>query len=211
MNYEFLVFDLDGTLSDPKEGILHSTNSALSEFGYAPIPAEAVDTYIGPPLDFAFRQITGAEDDDHIRALISRYRETYARTGYAENTLYSGIAALLETLSKRSVKLGVCTSKRVDFAESILSLHRIRRYFEFVDGGDVGISKEQQLQRLLAKRVLSENAVMIGDRDVDMVSARSNGLASAGVLWGYGSRQELMQENPTYLFEKPGQLIELAG
>jgi phosphoglycolate phosphatase len=210
MLYDFLVFDLDGTLSDPKEGILHSTNDALSGFGYAPIPADAVDAYIGPPLDFAFRQITGSEDEDHIRALITRYRQAYARTGYAENTLYPGIASLLEILSQKNVKLVVCTSKRVDFAESILTLHRIRQHFSFVDGGDVGLPKWRQLQSLLENRVLSKKAVMIGDRDVDLLAARRNGLTSAGVLWGYGSRQELTRENPDYLFDKPGQLVELA-
>ena len=194
MSYEFLVFDLDGTLSDPKEGILHATNFALTGFGYAPIQAGDVDAYIGPPLDFAFKHITGAEDDDRIEALIARYREAYARTGYAQNRLYPGIAALLETLSQAKLQLAVCTSKRIDFAESILQLHRIRHYFSFVDGGDVGIPKYRQLHELIEKGVLSEKAVMIGDRDVDLVAARRNGLASAGVLWGYGSRSELTRE-----------------
>lgn len=209
MSYEFLVFDLDGTLSDPKEGILHATNYALAAYGYAPVPPDTVEVYIGPPLDFAFKQITGSEDEAHIAALIVKYREAYARTGYAENTLYPGIASVLETLSQAKVKLAVCTSKRVDFAVLILKLHRIRHHFTFVDGGDVGIPKYRQLHELIKKGVLSEKAVMIGDRDVDLVAARRNGLASAGVLWGYGSRQELTRENPTYLFEKPSQLIEL--
>jgi phosphoglycolate phosphatase len=210
MAYEFLVFDLDGTLSDPKEGILHATNFALAAYGYAPVQSDAVDAYIGPPLDFAFKQITGSKDEAHIGAVIAKYREAYARTGYAENRLYPGIASLLEILSQENVKLGVCTSKRVDFAESILKLHRIRHYFTFVDGGDVGIPKYRQLHKLIKKGVLSEKAVMIGDRDIDLVAARRNGLASAGVLWGYGSRLELTRENPTHLFEEPGQLVELA-
>jgi len=211
MAYEYLVFDLDGTLSDPKVGILHSTNFALARFGYPPLRADAVDAYIGPPLDFAFRQITGSEDDASIQALIAGYREAYARVGYAENTLYPGIASVLETLSQADVKLAVCTSKRVDFAESILKLHRIRHHFTFVDGGDVGIPKYRQLHQLIKNGVLSENAVMVGDRDIDLVAARRNGLASAGVTWGYGSREELTREHPTHLFEEPGQLVELAG
>lgn len=211
MAYEYLVFDLDGTLSDPKEGILHATNYALAAHGYAPVLPDAVDAYIGPPLDFAFQQITGSGDEAHIGTLIAKYREAYARTGYAENTLYPGIDSLLETLSQAEVKLAVCTSKRVDFAESILKLHRIRHYFTFVDGGDVGIPKYRQLHKLIKIGVLSEKAVMIGDRDVDLVAAHRNGLASAGVLWGYGSRQELNRENPKHLFEEPGQLVELAA
>lgn len=211
MSDKFLVFDLDGTLSDPKDGILHSTNYALSGFGYAPIQADAVDAYIGPPLDFAFKQITGSKDDDHIWALINRYSEAYARKGYAENTLYPGIASLLETLSHKNVKLAVCTSKRLDFAESILEMHRIRHHFTFVDGGDVGIPKWRQLRELLSKQAIPESSIMIGDRDVDLIAAHRNALASAGVLWGYGSRAELLQEKPTHLFEEPGQLVELAA
>ena len=211
MAYEFLVFDLDGTLSDPKEGILHATNYALAAHGYDPVPPDAVEAYIGPPLDFAFQQITGSEDEFHIGALIVKYREFYARTGYAENTLYPGITSLLETLSQAKAKLAVCTSKRVDFAESILKLHRIRHHFTFVDGGDVGIPKYRQLHELIKKGILSEKAVMIGDRDLDLMAARRNSLASAGVLWGYGSRQELTRENPAHLFEEPGQLVELAA
>jgi len=208
--YDYLVFDLDGTISDRKEGIVHSTNYALAEYGYEPIDAAAVGAYIGPPLDFAFRQITGSDDDAHIQALIARYREQYARSGYSENTLYPGILPLLEKLSRRDVKLAVCTSKRVDFAKSILSLFGIRRYFEFVDGGDVGIPKWQQLQTLLENRRLPKKSVMIGDRNIDLIAAHRNGLASAGVLWGYGSEQELMKESPTHLFQEPGHLIELA-
>lgn len=210
MDYEFLVFDLDGTLSNPKEGFLHSANAALSEFGYAPIQNNNADTYIGPPLDFIFQQITGSSDDKHIQALIVKYRDAYTRKGYAENILYPGITAMLDTLSRREVKLAVCTSKRVDFAESILKLHRIRHHFIFVDGGDVGIPKWQQLQKLLKKQVLSQKTVMIGDRNSDLVAAHRNGLASAGVLWGFGGQRELMREKPTHLFAEPGQLIELA-
>ncbi|MCP3953361.1 MAG: HAD hydrolase-like protein [Desulfobacterales bacterium] len=92
----------------------------------------------------------------------------------------------------------------------MLELHGIRHHFEFVDGGDVGIHKWQQLQALRDKRSLSQKTIMIGDRDVDLIAAHRNGLASAGVLWGYGSRTELASENPKYLFEAPAQLVELA-
>ena len=211
MPYDMLIFDLDGTLSDPKEGIVHSTNYALAAFGYTVLSPEEVEVFIGPPLDDAFRQITGLADADRLAELIKKYREDYALRGYAANTLYPGIDAVLETLKQKSLRLAVCTSKRVDFAEAILELHRIRGYFEFVDGGDVGIRKWQQLQALLESGVVPENSVMIGDRDVDLVAAHRNGLDSAGVLWGYGSRQELLAQNPTHILDEPMQLVELAG
>jgi len=210
MSYDCLLFDLDGTLSDPKAGILSSTNYALAETGYPPIPANAIDAYIGPPLDFAFKQITGTRDEGHIQDLIVKYREAYSLTGYAENTLYPGVAGLLEQLSQKKVRMGVCTSKRADFAESILELHHIRHHFEFVSGGDVGVPKWQQIHELLKSRVISREAVMIGDRNVDLEAAWRNDLDSAGVLWGYGSWQELMGENPTHLFKEPGELVVLS-
>jgi len=211
MPYDMLIFDLDGTLSDPKEGIVHSTNYALAAFGYQALSPEAVEVFIGPPLDEAFRQITGLADADRLAALITKYREDYAHRGYAANNLYPGIATALETLKRKAVRMAVCTSKRVDFAEAILQLHRIRDYFEFVDGGDVGIRKWQQLQALLESGMVPENSVMIGDRDVDLVAARHNGLDSAGVLWGYGSRTELIAHDPTCLLNEPGQLVELTA
>jgi len=210
MPYDLMIFDLDGTLSDPKEEIVHSTNYALAAHGYPALSTAAVEVFIGPPLDDAFRQITGLEDADRLAALIVKYREDYARRGYAANTLYPGIDTVLETLTRQGMRLAVCTSKRVDFAEAILQLHRIRDYFEFVDGGDVGIRKWQQLQTLFESGVIPENSVMIGDRDVDLVAAHRNGLDSAGVLWGYGSRQELLAQNPTHLLDEPMQLVELA-
>lgn len=211
MSYELLIFDLDGTLSDPKEGIVHSTNYALAAYGYPALSPDAIEVFIGPPLDDAFRHITGLEDAERLAALITKYREDYALRGYAANTLYPGIAAVLERLKQNGVQMAVCTSKRVDFAEAILQLHRIRGYFAFVDGGDVGIRKWQQLQALLESGIVPENSVMIGDRDVDLVAARHNSLDSAGVLWGYGSRAELMAQNPTHLLNEPGQLVELAA
>jgi len=211
MPYDLLIFDLDGTLSDPKEGIVRSTNYALAAFGYPALSPEFVDIFIGPPLDDAFRQITGLEDADRLAVLITKYREDYGRRGYAANTLYPGIVPVLKRLAQRGTRLAVCTSKRVDFAEAILQLHRIRDYFEFVDGGDVGIRKWQQLQALLESGVITENSVMIGDRDVDLVAAHHNGLDSAGVLWGYGSRRELLAQKPTHLLDEPTQLVELVG
>jgi phosphoglycolate phosphatase len=210
MTYAVLVFDLDGTLSDPKEGIVYATNYALTALGYDPVREDDVDKFIGPPLDDAFREITGLGNNDEISALIATYREAYAHRGYALNAMYPGIPDVLATLSECVARLAVCTSKRVDFAESILKLHGIRHYFEFVDGGDVGIQKWQQLQALLAKGTLTKNAIMIGDRYVDLTAAHRNGLASAGVLWGYGSLQELQRENPTHLLTRPQQLLELA-
>lgn len=209
MKYEYLVFDLDGTISDPKDGIVRSLNFALESFGFEQRTEKELCTFIGPPLDAAFSSLTGSNDAGLIRSLVAKYRERYSEVGYAENSLYDGIPEVLGNLgSAKGLKLGVCTSKRADFAERILKLFSIREYFCFVDGGDVGIEKWQQLASLLDRGDISQNTVMIGDRYVDITAAHNNNLPSAGVLWGYGSRTELSRHRPSYMFARP---CELAG
>ena len=203
------MFDLDGTLSDPALGILRSINYALTHFGYATIPDDQVNRYIGPPIDETFVALTSTSSPKHIAALVARYRERYGETGYAENVLYPGIPEALQALAERNMLMGVCTSKRADFAERILKLFDIRDYFRFVDGGDVGRSKEQQLASLLANKEISPSSRLIGDRAVDVYAARANGLRSVAVLWGHGSLSELELARADLILESPHELARL--
>ena len=205
----FLVFDLDGTISDPAVGIGRSINFALEHFGHAPIEPADVSQYIGPPLDFTFQSITGISSPGHLAAFVSKYRERYAEVGYSENMLYSGVPEALEALSKAGVPIGLCTSKRVDFAEQILTLFGLRHHFRFLSGGEIGIHKRQQLAALLSDNTISCASFMIGDRAVDIEAARSNGMPSVGVLWGHGSVEELTAAGPDTLLSSPQQLLEL--
>lgn len=212
MKYEFLVFDLDGTISDPKDGVVRSLNYALQAHGFNVKDENELTSFIGPPLDFAFSSLTGSQESELIKSLVSKYRERYSEVGFSENTLYPGIAEVLQRLSAdRGITLGVCTSKRVDFAEQVLGHFSIRHHFSFVDGGDVGIEKRQQLEVLLKEGRINHNSVMVGDRHVDLTAAHHNQLQSAGVLWGYGSIEELSQHKPAHLFSKPCELADLAG
>lgn len=113
----FLIFDLDGTISDPAAGIGRSLNYALSAFGYPILAEQDVSQYIGPPLDQTFRQLTQSTSQTHIQELVNKYRERYADVGYAENVLYPGIAEALASLAAQSMPLGLCTSKPLKFAE----------------------------------------------------------------------------------------------
>ena len=187
----FFILDLDGTVSDPTVGFARSINYALQQFGYGAVPNSVVSNYIGPPLDFTFRELTGTASASHVDELAARYRERYGEIGYAENVLYPGIAQELRQLSEIGIPLGICTSKRVDFAERILELFEPRHHFHFVSGGEIGISKEQQLQALLASGLVGPGSLMVGDRAIDIHAANANGLAGVGVLWGHGSREEL--------------------
>ncbi|MBY5945861.1 HAD family hydrolase [Photobacterium rosenbergii] len=210
MKYETLIFDLDGTISDPKQGIVRSMNHALAAHGYDTRSEEEIARYIGPPLDQTFMELVDSKQSSLILALVHTYRQRYAEIGYAENHLYAGIRESLDKLKQQGkYRMGVCTSKRADFACQILALFDLHEHFDFVDGGDVGIEKWQQLQMLKEKGVITEKSLMIGDRYVDLTAAHRNGLQSAGVLWGYGSRAELEQHSPRFLFSEPNVLTQI--
>ncbi|STQ91147.1 HAD-IA family hydrolase [Iodobacter fluviatilis] len=201
-----LLFDLDGTISDPFTGISRSINYALESRGYPQQAGASLAQYIGPPLDVSFKLITGVNDDAEIAALVAKYRERYAEVGYSENTLYPGIVEALQMLRTQNIPMGICTSKRADFADKILNLFGISDYFDFISGGDIGIHKWQQIESLLASQSISRQTLMIGDRAVDLQAAHINGLNACGVLWGYGSLGELEAESPSCILTKTKEL-----
>ena len=209
MPHDLLLFDLDGTLSDPLEGIGRSINYALTHFGFPEQPMADLAAFIGPPLDGSFRAITGIHEVEVVVALVAKYRERYAEVGYSENVLYPGIAEALDSLGRAGMPMAVCTSKRVDFAQQILEMFGLRHHFRFVSGGEIGTHKWQQMAALRSQNQVTLSSVMIGDRAVDMVAAHRNGLTAAAVLWGYGSPAELHAEAPRYCFATPGDLLQL--
>jgi phosphoglycolate phosphatase len=115
------------------------------------------------------------------------------------------VADSLHALANLSVPLAVCTSKRAESAERILRMFGLIDLFRFVDGGDIRISKTEQIRQLRKSGVVTSNAIMIGDRSVDLIAAHQNGLRSGGVLWGYGSLAELEAERPAHLFRRPAE------
>jgi phosphoglycolate phosphatase len=209
MRLSALIFDLDGTLSDPAVGIGRSLNYALDAFGYRSLSAPEVARYVGPPLDWAFGQIVPDASPARVLALVAKYRERYRDVGYKENVLYPGITEALARLLSDGVPMGVCTSKRTDFAEQILEMFHLRPHFSFVHGGDVGVAKGDQLRALLEQGMVRPMATMIGDRAADIEAARANGLGAIGVLWGHGTRAELVAVGPDRLLENPAELAGL--
>ncbi len=203
-----IVFDLDGTLSDPLQGIGRSINHALARFGYPERPLDALARFIGPTLDETFPLLTGNHDPAHLRELLTSYRERYADVGYAENVLYDGVPAMLDALRDSGAVLGVCTSKLPVFAERILVHFGLRDRFEFVSGGDTGVHKWQQLAGLRAQGRVDGDAVMVGDRAIDIDAAHRNGLHACGVGWGFGSLEELRSAGPRYLCSTRPDIVE---
>jgi phosphoglycolate phosphatase len=203
MTYHTLIFDLDGTLTDPLTGIMRCMNYALSYHDHQPKSEHEIKPYIGPPLELALKELSGTEDESHVRELVSTYRERYGELGYAENTVYDGIYKLLDLLQANHTRMGVCTSKFEKYAIKVLKEFKLDHYFEFVSGSSYGITKSEQLIDLINNKVVPQNSLMIGDRGIDLIAARTAGMSGAGVLWGYGNREELAAEQPRFLFETP--------
>ena len=206
-----LIFDLDGTLSNPAEGFVRSINYALRQHGLAERDEEDLNLLIGPPLDEAFRAVIDMPETQDVSGLVYSYRERYSAVGYTENVLYEGIPDALSGFKGRGMSLGVCTSKRTDFAELILEKFGIRSAFEFVRRADIGIPKRQQLADLLSEGLVSARSVMIGDRAVDITAARANSIRTAGVLYGYGSTSEISDAMPDWIIDVPASLVSTLG
>ena len=204
-----LIFDLDGTLTDPALGFVRSVNFSLESHGITPVEEDDLKKFIGPPLDGAFREILHLDQDKDVSSFVSKYRERYSEVGFSENILYDGIPDVLVTLRGLGFKLGVCTSKRVDFAEKILTLFNIRQHFEFVNGAEVGIKKSSQLKELMDQSLIDTRSIMIGDRHVDIEAAKMNSMRSVGVLYGYGSKQEIENAHPEWIAINPKDLLNI--
>lgn len=204
-----LVFDLDGTISDPFEGIFRSVNFALAAFDYPQVAAEDFKPFIGPPIDQTFCALTNAGDRDQILALVAKFRDRYARVGFSENVLYSNMHEILHELHQRGYTMGICTGKRADFAQRILEMFNIAALFSFVSGGDVGISKTQQISGLVEDDTIGATACMIGDRDTDVHAAQSSGLDTLGVCWGFGGELELVASGVQKIARYPRDLLDI--
>jgi phosphoglycolate phosphatase len=206
------IFDLDGTLTDSRPGILRSTRYALQrlneETGAAiAIPEEsALDFMIGPPLRNTFAALVGP---DRVEALLRLYRERYTKIGLFENAVYDGVLEALEALRAAGFRLFVATSKNEGDARRILDHYRLTKFFAEIYGAqnDGGRAiKSELLGFLLARERIGadpRNVAMIGDRKFDILGAKAVDITAMGALWGYGSREELSEAGADRLIETP--------
>lgn len=203
-----VFFDLDGTLTDPKPGIVRSIQYALERLG-RPVPEEdALLWCIGPPLRSSFVQLLeGEEEADRAVAL---YRERFGDVGLFENALYPGIEALLTRLASSGRNLHVATSKPHLYATRIVEHFGLSACFGEVFGSELSgerTHKGELLAHALAESGAKASAsVMIGDRSHDMIGAQKNGVAGVGVLYGYGSREELVRAGARTIVERIDEL-----
>ena len=207
-----ILFDLDGTLSDPKIGITHSVRYALEKLGRdAPANDDDLAWIIGPPLLASFQQILGNEQD--AQKALELYRERFSTIGLYENEVYAEIPQTLKTLQQRGNTLYVATSKPRIYAEKIIDHFNLSHFFDKVHGAELDGSNSEKTE-LLAHIIKTHQldpsqTTMVGDRKFDIIGAHNNKLASIGVIYGYGSKQELLQAGAQKLAETPNQIIAL--
>lgn len=201
--YDTILFDLDGTLTDPGIGITNSVAYALEKYGIRTADRSCLYPFIGPPLQDSFEQFYHFSSADAKQA-VAYYREYYEEKGIYENLLYDGMAGLLADLSAAGKTLLVATSKPERFAVQILEYFDIRTYFTFVAGAHMDgrrTKKYEVIVYALEEAGIEDlsGAIMVGDREYDIAGAKQAGIASVGVLFGYGSRQELERVGADYI------------
>jgi phosphoglycolate phosphatase len=207
-----VLFDLDGTLTDPREGITRSIAYALERLGLEPPPLAALTFAIGPPLRATFAQLLKTEARDSVELAVAHYRERFGDVGLFENAVYDGIDETLAALGASGATLLVCTSKPRVYARRIVDHFELARYFIEVHGCELDGTREDK--RDLIAHILPHHgldagrAVMIGDRGADMRAARHHGLTGIGALWGYGSPEELDEHGAHRLCATPRGLLE---
>ncbi len=205
-----VLFDLDGTLTDPRGGITRCIAYALERMGVEPPPLDALTFAIGPPLRASLGQLLGTSDSAAVERALALYRERFADVGLFENAPYDGIHGALEAIRATGARLFVATSKPLVYAARIVSRFGMDAHFVEVHGCELDGTREDKrelLAYLLPRHgIAPEHAVMIGDRDVDMRAARHHGVRGVGALWGYGSAQELRDAGAHVLCESPAHL-----
>jgi phosphoglycolate phosphatase len=209
-----LLFDLDGTLTDSRPGILACIQYALERAGVASPSEQELQRYIGPPLSHSFAQLLAAEvDAPCVAEALASYRERFTVTGMFENAVYDQIPAALDEVARRGARLYVATSKPRIYAERILEHFGLADRFIAVFGSELDGSlseKSELIEHALRTAGLDpEASVMIGDREHDMIGAVRNHVYPAGVLWGYGSDEELRRAGAKRLLSTPAEIPEL--
>jgi phosphoglycolate phosphatase len=207
-----LLFDLDGTLTDPRDGIVRCIQHALAELGVAVPHDTALERYIGPPIRDTFRELLPGHEASVERA-VELYRARFLALGMYENRVYPGIPELLRSLCDAGLALHLCTSKPHLFARRILEHFALDAFFTSIHGSELDGTRNEKgelLAYILEREALvPADCAMIGDRRFDIEAASHNGVVGIGVLWGYGSRAELELAGAPHVVASPDALERL--
>jgi phosphoglycolate phosphatase len=208
-----VLFDLDGTLTDSRDGIVKCIQFALSRSGVVVPPTETISSYIGVPLRGLFRDLMGNPSPDAVEAAVRLYRERFDSTGIYENKVYPGAVELLERIRDRGWLAYVVTSKAETVSRRVVEHFSLGRFFAAVHGSDMDGARAEKSELieyvLKTESIATADAVMIGDRCHDIKGALANGLPSIGVSYGYGSRDELAEAGATWICDQPHSIMRV--
>lgn len=212
-NYQYCLFDLDGTLTDSEPGIVNSVIYALKKNGIEETDRIKLRKFIGPPLIESFREMYGFTKEQ-AKQTVQWYREYYSDQGMFENSVYEGIRQLLVQLKAEGRILIVATSKPEKFARIILEYFDLAKYFDLIAGAGMDekrTHKDEVIAYAMERMDIrdKEKVIMIGDREYDVIGAKKNGVRSMGVLFGFGSRKELETAGADYIAETPEEIKSL--
>lgn len=210
--YQYILFDLDGTITESGPGIMNSVAYAVKKMGYAVPDNSVLRRFIGPPLSESFQKyfgMSGEQEEEAIRC----YREYYTNGGIFENEVYEGIVESFRVLKENGRKLAIATSKPEKFAKQIAEYFGFDKYFDVICGASMDeslVAKADIMRNALEKLGVTEKmksqVLMVGDREHDIFGAKKNQVASLGVLYGYGDRTELEAAGADYIVEKANQI-----
>ena len=205
-----VLLDLDGTLIDSRPGIAASCLATLRVLGHSPDEAFDITPFIGPPLEEVLRVLLRTYDDDRLDEAVSAYRQHYGDSGFRGSELYPGIGEALEDMRQAGLRIYMATSKREIFARRIAEHLNLAGYFNgiygSVHGGALDHKPELLAQILSERNLMASDALMVGDRRHDIVGAHAVRMRGLGVLWGYGSRDELETAGADHLVERTADL-----
>lgn len=209
-NYDYYLFDFDGTLCDTTEGIFNSVIYSLDAYGIKETDREKLRYFIGPPLFDSYKTIYGVNDED-AQFLIEKYRERYREKASEESALYDGIRDMLLSLKEKDKKIAIASSKPQYFVEEISKHHDIYKYYDFVSAESFKNNHSSKKDLINAcieffGNPPKDKILMIGDRFYDIDGAIAVGIDSAGAVYGFGTREELENAGATYILENPKDL-----
>lgn len=211
MEKRVILFDLDGTLTDPVEGITRSIQYALKKLG-KPVPEpEDLHWCIGPPLLESFRRLLRDNGSAQAQEALLIYRERFSQIGKFENRVYDGIQEVLSILNERGLSLFVATSKPTVYSIDIINHFKLASYFNRVYGSELNgdlVDKTELIDHIISTEDIDKRtAIMVGDRSHDIIGAKNNGLSTIGVTYGYGTREELLESGADQLASNPMEIL----
>ena len=211
MNYKTAIFDLDGTVTDSGPGIMNAIRYAVKKRGLPETSEEVLRSFIGPPLKEQFQSVFGLSDEEGA-IMVATYREYYGEKGIFENRVYDGVPEVFQKLQKAGVRILMATLKPEKYAKQIAEHFGFSQYFDFIGGACMDgrrTDKHEVIEYVIDScKVVRENAVMIGDRRHDIIGASKAGIHSIGVLYGYGSREELEKAGADMIAVTPGHILK---